>query len=92
MNEQSSEWEEIMGKDVMFLRLSKEDKKGDSASMNTIVSANIKGYLSSKSNCESIPFEILLNQSYKIGEGDAIPALELALRHSYVGEHLRVRC
>lgn len=37
------------------------------------------------------PFEDLTNQRLQIGEGDVIPALELALSHARVGQTLRVR-
>jgi hypothetical protein len=39
----------------------------------------------------AVPFETLESQRYKVGEGDAVPGLELALRHSRRGERLRVR-
>ena len=85
-------------------------RTGDTASMHTIVTCNLTGYvvgtntavndeLSSikKVDWENLPptqtpFESLQRQSYKVGEGDAVPGIELALRHSRVGEILRVRC
>ena len=40
---------------------------------------------------ESKPFENLEKERYKIGKGDLIPALELGLRHSRIGDRFLLR-
>jgi tetratricopeptide (TPR) repeat protein len=85
--------EEIMGKDVMIKRRVPGD--GDLAEYGTIVKCNLKGYFFSCTSNERLsekPFEIVKDQEFQIGEGDAIPALELGLRHSRKGEKLTVYC
>lgn len=76
-------WEELMSKDIMILRI--QDGSGETADIGTIVTCNITGYFSSNSISSDEPFEVLTRQSFKIGEGDAIPAIELPLRHSRAG-------
>ena len=85
--------EEIMGKDVMIQRES--PGVGEIAEYGTYVKCNLKGYyysLQAMQRSTEVPFETLKSQTYQIGEGDAIPGLELALRHSRVGEKLTVYC
>lgn len=85
--------EEIMGKDVMIQR--RKPGTGELAEYSTIVKCHLIGYFYSSEKQERIseePFEKLYNQSFQIGEGDTIPALELALRHSKEHEELTVFC
>jgi tetratricopeptide (TPR) repeat protein len=87
------EAEEIMGKDLLLLRL--RNGEGDMAEFGTIVICNLKGYFfsfSEQRRTSENPFEELKNQAYQIGEGDAVPGLELGLRHSRKGDILRVYC
>lgn len=93
--ESSGVWEEFMGSDVMIKRIS--PGHGSIAEMKWIVTANIDIFR--LENCtEEIAERNLIfvdkmqNASFQIGEGDAVPGLELALRHSSIGETLRVRC
>ena len=79
-------WEEVMSKDIMIKKI--KEGKGDSAPMGTVVRCNTKGYFVENSITASEAFEILSDQVFKIGEGDAIPALELTLRHTRVGRIL----
>mmetsp|Transcript_20844 Transcript_20844/g.35107 ORF Transcript_20844/g.35107 Transcript_20844/m.35107 type:complete len:461 (+) Transcript_20844:124-1506(+) len=100
MNEDTNEWQEYMGNDVLIKRLSSGN--GPIAEMKSIVKANIKVHVLSRDNVvdgEEHDTDVtrtlvgeLQNASFQIGEGDAVPGLELALRHSSVGEKLRVRC
>jgi hypothetical protein len=85
--------EEIMGRDIMIKRVKPGD--GELAEFGTIVRCNLKGYFYSVEKEERLsqdPFEVLHDQSFQVGEGDAVPALELALRHSKQGETLHVYC
>lgn len=84
-----------------------EDEEEGTASMGTVVTCNLKGYFLKRTNLDSTepassvandivrsnddPFEILTNQKFKIGEGDCVPGLELALRHLRQGETCTVR-
>lgn len=83
--EESVEWEEVLGSDVMFKRIS--PGQGPTAEMGTLVTCDYRGYF----NDDESPFEVMTNQRFKIGETDTFPGLELALRHSSVGETLRVK-
>ena len=74
-----------MGRDIMVKKL--EHGQGEIASYGAIVKCNLKSYLIG----EEHPFEILEGQRFKIGEGDAIPGLELPLRHSRVGDKFIVK-
>jgi hypothetical protein len=85
--------EEIMGKDVVIKRV--KSGTGEIAEYGTVVKCNLRGYFYSMENKErtsSPPFEVLQNQTYQVGEGDTIPGLELALRHSRQGEQLTLFC
>ena len=48
--------------------------------------------LSDDDVCAEVPFERLEGCRIQVGEGDCIPAIELALSHSKKGQALRVRC
>ena len=76
-------------------------KKGDgnvTAPVSTVVKCNLKGFIKERHECVTkpqfnmIPFESLTDQCFQIGESDTIPAIELTLRHAFVGEIYRVRC
>ncbi len=54
--------------------------------MNYVVECDIILFLDGNA------IETVKNERFKIGEGDAIPGLELSLRHSRLGETFRVRC
>lgn len=82
---------ELMGKEISLRRLAEGD--GEIAEVNMIVRCHLKGYYYSTTEhtrLRETPFEILENIVLQIGEGDVIPGLELALRHSKVGDHLLV--
>ena len=100
----SCSWEEIMNRDVLVKRIHNSDQSLPSASFGTSVICNISSYFLTSNSSEednttdlservvsSEPFEVLVNERYKIGEGDAFPALELALRHSRVGDEFLLR-
>ncbi|CAE7387808.1 Fkbp59, partial [Symbiodinium microadriaticum] len=61
---------------------------GPTADMKTIVKANVKMFIAGTDT----PVEVLEGAFFKIGDGDAIPGLELPLRHSSVGEFFRAKC
>jgi len=83
-------WEEIMGKDLAIKRL----KTGTSelAEMGTVVTCNMLGFFVEDEEPAALPFEGWKNQKFKIGESDAVPGVEMALRFSRVGDVIRVRC
>eukprot|EP00601_Ochromonadales_sp_CCMP2298_P009559 CAMPEP_0173252368 /NCGR_PEP_ID=MMETSP1142-20121109/20689_1 /TAXON_ID=483371 /ORGANISM="non described non described, Strain CCMP2298" /LENGTH=198 /DNA_ID=CAMNT_0014185405 /DNA_START=145 /DNA_END=738 /DNA_ORIENTATION=+ len=97
MSESPPEWEELMGRDIMIRRVSAGE--GGMADMGTVVVCDLEGYFLEKEAqgaegswvAAVAPFEALERQRYKVGESDAVPGLELALRHSRCGERLRVR-
>eukprot|EP01032_Pedospumella_encystans_P009469 gene9469-11139_t len=60
--------------------------------MGTVVMCNLRGFFVENGDVSAEPFEEWTNQSFKIGESDAIPGVEMALRFSRVGDILRVRC
>jgi hypothetical protein len=61
---------------------------GDIAEMNDVVHCNITTYIVGSIT----PIESTYNERYKIGEGDAVPGIELPLRHSHVGDTIRIKC
>ncbi len=74
-----------MGRDIMIKKLT--SGSGESASIGTIVTCNMKGYLAEgEFEHHESAFEELKHQQFKIGESDAFPGLELALRHASCGE------
>lgn len=87
------EWIELMGKDIRIHRVRSVDSASSSmAEVGTIVKCNLRGYyysIAKEKRLNPEPFETMENQYYQIGEGDAIPGLELPLRHSRVGEIIR---
>lgn len=85
----TSEWEEIMGKDLMLKRIRSCD--GKTAEMGTVVQCNLRGFFIIDDICQSEPFEEWNSQRFKVGENDAIPGIEMAVRFSRVGEVLRVK-
>lgn len=83
---------ELMGRDIVVQRL--VAMHGEIAEVNVTVCCDLKGYFYSSAERRRLreePFEVAENQCYQIGEGDAMPGLELGLRHSKVGETLRIR-
>lgn len=83
--------EELMGKDVVIQR--KSPGEGELAEYGTIVKCNLTGYFYSNVTRQRVneePFEVAKDQSFQIGEGDTVPGLELALRHSRKGEKFSV--
>ena len=84
--EGGTEWLSLMGDDIQMKKIVVTDN-AITASMGTIVKCSYKGYLQD----DTLPFEIANNIVVKIGEGDVIPALELSLRHSHVGDTFRVK-
>ena len=81
----------LMGTEIQFQRLTILPHV-PIAEVGVIVKCNIKGYFFSVEQMKRLchePFEELDNQYYQVGEGDAIPGLELALRHSRKGEKMR---
>lgn len=85
-NEEQKEWKEIMGKHIMVKVIN--EGEGEIAEMGTVVKCSLVGFLA---NSLDIPFEPRNVQRFKIGEGDAIPGLELSLRHAKVGEVFKVK-
>ncbi len=85
-----SSWEEVMGKDLITKVLRKGS--GGQAEMGTVVTCNLRGFFVENGNVLAESFEEWANQSFKIGESDAVPGVEMALRFSRVGDILRVRC
>lgn len=83
--------EELMGRDLLLETITRGD--GEMAEVSVIVTCNYKGYFYSCSDQRRLsdePFEVCNGQSFQIGEGDAVPGLELALRRSHVGDVFRV--
>jgi tetratricopeptide (TPR) repeat protein len=78
-----------MGKDLILKRI--KNGSGNTAEMGTVVRCNLRGYFVDGSGVKVEPFETLLSQQYKVGEGDAVPGIEMAVRFSRVGDILRVR-
>jgi tetratricopeptide (TPR) repeat protein len=83
------EWEEIMGKDLIFRRL--RNGEGNTAEMGTVVRCDLRGYFVVDGTPAEKPFEEWKAQSFKVGENDAIPGIEMAVRFSRVGDLTRVR-
>ena len=90
-------WEDYMNKEILKCII-KKGEGNETASVSTVCKCNLKGFIKQKHEDSSIqpqfdlvPFEILTDQHFQIGESDAFPALELALRHALVGEIFRVR-
>ena len=81
------EWEELMGADIKIIYIWK-NLANDIASYGTIVTCNYKCFVANS----KVPIEYLENQRFKIGDGDAIPGLELPLRHTRVGDHFLISC
>ena len=82
-------WEEIIGRDILRT-IVKRGSSDESSPMGTIVKCHMNGFIYEPSGLTFV--EELEDQFFKVGEGDAIPALELTLRHSHVGDIFRVRC
>lgn len=83
--------EELMGKDLITQRL--RQGQGEMAEMGVMVVCNLRGYFYSfleKRRLSDEAFEEVRDQTFQIGEGDAVPGLELALRHSRKGEVIKV--
>jgi hypothetical protein len=78
-------WNELMGKDIMVRTL--DEGTGEIANMGTVVKCRLTGYFEGTDTI----FEPSNVQRFKIGEGDAIPGLELSLRHSKVGARFEVK-
>lgn len=86
--EKDGEWFPLMGEDIKMKGIiNNKNNNTNTASMGTIVKCSYKGYFQD----DTLPFEIANNILLKIGEGDVIPALELSLRHSHVGDTFRVK-
>lgn len=88
------QWVQLMGADIQFQRI-KVLPAVPIAEVGVIVHCNLKGYFYSVENMKRLldtPFEVLEDQYFQVGEGDAIPGLELALRHSRKGELMRSIC
>ena len=75
MEESNEIWNEVMGTDIMTKHI--VHGSGESASFGTIVKINMKTFICGA----SVPFEVLTNQRFKVGDGDAFPGMELPLRH-----------
>lgn len=91
INEDGSEWVEILGKDVQILTVIPGD--GPIAEMGSVVKCSYTCYTMITETYERITsVESIDGILFKIGEGDCVPGLELALRHSRNGCHMRVRC
>lgn len=84
-----TDWEEIMGKDLMLKRV--RHGKGEVAAMGTVVKCNLRGFFVSNNTCDTEPFEVWKSQQFKVGESDAVPGIEMAVRFSRVGDLLRVK-
>jgi FKBP-type peptidyl-prolyl cis-trans isomerase len=82
-------WEEIMGEDLLLKRV--HTGTGNTAEMGTVVKCHLKGFFVENGVCQGEPFEVWKSQQFKVGENDAIPGIEMALRFSRVGDLLRVR-
>ena len=82
------EWRELMGKDIMVRTI--KPGTGEIAEMGTVVKCTLVGYIAGSRDL-SPPFEPRNEQRFKIGEGDAIPGLELPLRHARCGEVFQVK-
>mmetsp|Transcript_26876 Transcript_26876/g.25739 ORF Transcript_26876/g.25739 Transcript_26876/m.25739 type:complete len:365 (+) Transcript_26876:21-1115(+) len=82
------EWVELMGPAMMWKHLTHGE--GEAAEMGTIVSCNITGYFGDDEE-HNKPFEEQKNQVFVIGEMDSIPAIELSLRHSKLGDIYRLK-
>ena len=78
-----------MGKDLVMKRI--RSGSGAVAEMGTVVLCNLTGYFVVDNLTQIIPFEDYKDQRFKIGESDAVPGIEMALRFSKVGDVLRVK-
>lgn len=87
LEESKFDWEELMGTDIRVKYIQK-NMANDIASFGTIVTCNFKTFVANS----TVPLEELENQRFKIGDGDAVPGLELPLRHSRVGDHFLISC
>lgn len=84
-----TDWEEIMGRDLMLKRV--RHGAGEVAAMGTVVKCNLRGFFVQDNVCDTEPFEIWRSQQFKVGESDAVPGIEMAVRFSRVGDLLRVK-
>jgi tetratricopeptide (TPR) repeat protein len=82
-------WEEIMGKDLVLKKL--RNGEGNTAEMGTVVRCDLRGYFVVDGTPAEKPFEEWSAQSFKVGENDAVPGIEMAVRFSRVGDLMRVR-
>lgn len=79
-----------MSEDIMVKVI--DDGEGSLAEMGSVVSCSFRCFLYSFENNSKKLVETQDNQSFKIGEGDCIPALELSLRHSKNNSAFHLKC
>ena len=81
----NEQWKSYMNGDIEVKVLN--EGPGDiTADMTTVVTFDLKQYFFG----ETVPFESVNGVQVKIGDSDVVPAVELALRHSKVGDVLRI--
>jgi hypothetical protein len=66
----------------------RERDKEHHTALKTVVTCDLKGYFATADRecSDPTPFEVSSGQRYSVGDGDAIPGIELALRRSSVGD------
>eukprot|EP00906_Rhabdomonas_costata_P038022 RCo053661 len=84
-------WEEYMDKDVMVRTLLPGE--GPMAEFGSVVHCSLRCHTVKPETTDILELvESGTGYSFKVGEGDCVPGLELALRHSRRGGRLLVRC
>lgn len=84
---ENNDWIELMGPDISMKKL-RHGTGETTAEVGTIVTCSLQIY----KEPFDVPIETSERESFLIGEGDGVPGLELGLRHSVVGDKLRIRC
>ena len=88
-------WISLMNGEILVEKMGENNNGTAIIEMGTIIECNLKGFYLQRNNeatmtlenlqlvsQDSLPFEILVNQRFQIGEGDCIPGLELALKYA----------
>lgn len=85
-------WKPLMGDDIRILSI-ESYPEGAGVELKSVVRFSSKMYLAEGfvATAPGTPLEECSDMCVQVGEGDCIPALELALRHARVGDSFFVR-
>ena len=85
-------WKPLMGDDIRILPIT-SCTDGAAVELKSVVNFSFKMYLADgfTAAATGVPIEECEDMCVQVGEGDCVPALELALRHARVGDSFFVR-